>query len=420
MLVRHRCRAMLMAKDGEVSRLQEQLQSAQDKLASARQHEASGDGQCSNPPLLPTHSRPHRRRSTPHSCPPSLALAVAPVPPTPAHSASPSPSPLQQETSGFPTSRGGGGGGLPTGDGGAGVGVGVGVGGGSGSGSDGLMRSEASLLATARQQAVHDAEVERWKTRATSLEARMRGATEARRKWGLREAELVERLEQQGRLLQAQGRLENLEYLRNTMLKYFELGPGCFDEVCTPPLGLPRVLLTLTLTLILTLRPTLTQVFPLLSAFLEFSPDEQRRARSGHFAHLAGADPTTLWGLLGNNAPASEASNYVPSALAPLPHSLRVPATPGAAGLTPALTAPGTPAAGLAALNGGGAGPPPPAIVELDASGAASALADAKAEKILRMRKLLAAADKRIAQANAELQERDAQIRRLEGRLAGR
>ena len=49
----------------------------------------------------------------------------------------------------------------------------------------------------------------------------------------------------------AQGRLENLEYLRAVMLKYFELGPNSFGEV-----------------------------FPLLCAFLEFSPDEQQRAKA--------------------------------------------------------------------------------------------------------------------------------------------
>jgi hypothetical protein len=55
------------------------------------------------------------------------------------------------------------------------------------------------------------------------------------------------------------------------VLKYFELGPGSFDEV-----------------------------FPLLAAFLEFSHDEQRRAKTAHLAHLEGTDPSTLWGLLGS------------------------------------------------------------------------------------------------------------------------
>ena len=39
------------------------------------------------------------------------------------------------------------------------------------------------------------------------------------------------RLAAGARLLHAQGRLENLEYLRAVMLKYFELGPDSFTEV---------------------------------------------------------------------------------------------------------------------------------------------------------------------------------------------
>ena len=45
----------------------------------------------------------------------------------------------------------------------------------------------ATLLVKAREQAIHSAEVEKWKNRAQSLEARVKGATEARKAWGLRE-----------------------------------------------------------------------------------------------------------------------------------------------------------------------------------------------------------------------------------------
>ena len=66
------------------------------------------------------------------------------------------------------------------------------------------METEQDVLATARQQGAISAELERWKLRATSLEARMRGATEARRAWAMREAELLEQLEELDRLIKAQ------------------------------------------------------------------------------------------------------------------------------------------------------------------------------------------------------------------------
>ena len=43
----------------------------------------------------------------------------------------------------------------------------------------------------------------------------------------------------------------------------------------------------------------------------------------------------------------------------------------------------------------------------------------AKADKLARMKKLLAAADKRLAQAQATIQERDARIQRLESAARG-
>ena len=51
------------------------------------------------------------------------------------------------------------------------------------------------------------------------------------------------------------------------------------------------------------------------------------------------------------------------------------------------------------------------------ASAAGPPGSDAKAEKLARMKKLLAAADKRLAQAQADLQERDTRIQRLEAQL---
>lgn len=63
--------------------------------------------------------------------------------------------------------------------------------------------TEEGLRAMAAQQSVLSAEVERWRGRSTSLEARLKGATEARRVWALREAELMEALEEKDRLLQA-------------------------------------------------------------------------------------------------------------------------------------------------------------------------------------------------------------------------
>lgn len=118
--VRHRCRSLLVARDGEVRRLQEALALAQQQLhalASTREAAATAS------------DRSH-------------------------HSAEP------------------------------------------------LAQTEEGLRATARQQALSSSESEKWKARATSLEARLRGASDARRAWGLREAELLEKLEEKERLLQ--------------------------------------------------------------------------------------------------------------------------------------------------------------------------------------------------------------------------
>ena len=50
------------------------------------------------------------------------------------------------------------------------------------------------------------------------------------------QAELIEKMEDAQRQLAARGRLDDLAYLRNTLVKYFELGPGAFEEVHGWPL----------------------------------------------------------------------------------------------------------------------------------------------------------------------------------------
>ena len=163
--VRHRCRAMVVERDTELARLRQQLASVQQQLVEGAEREQANARLVSATASLEGGSRPDG----------SIAGGMA-----------------WQEA-------------------GSGVAVEASVVGASGS-------TEATLLAKARQQAMHEAEVERWRSRAVSLEARLRGATEARRSWALREADLNEKLEQQSRLLQAHGRLENLEYLRNVRL----------------------------------------------------------------------------------------------------------------------------------------------------------------------------------------------------------
>ena len=77
------------------------------------------------------------------------------------------------------SSSGGGGGGSGSGGGGGGGDAPLPEGGPAG--------LPTTLLVKAREQAIHSAEVEKWKNRAQSLEARVKGATEARKAWGLRE-----------------------------------------------------------------------------------------------------------------------------------------------------------------------------------------------------------------------------------------
>ena len=227
----------------------------------------------------------------------------------------------------------------------------------AGDGGVELPAGEAQLLAQARQQARHEAEVERWKSRATSLEARLKGAAEARRAWQLEQAELLERVDAQARQLALSDHAAQpvqIGYLKNTLLKYFEMGPDAFDEV-----------------------------FPLLSGFLEFSPEELERIRAARAAQQG-----SLGWLLGG-------------ASAPLP-AAPPPATPAAA--TPAVATPAVAPASAA----------PPAAA--DESGGAGAKGDrAKA----RLKKLLAAADARLAATEAQLRDSTAELDRMRSGAGG-
>ena len=334
--IRHKCRHMLVSKDAELQRLHEQLSSQQSQ----------------------------QLRSRPHSSTSLEAVAQAAEVADAGGAA----------TDGLGGSVGGGmsGGGGQEDDILPGVAAALGMAAAAGGGGSAGPATEAGLLAKARQQAMQEAELERWRVRTRSLEARLKGATEARKTWGLREAELNEKLEHAMRLLQAQGRLDNLEYLRNTLVKYFELGPESFDEV-----------------------------FPLLCGFLELSPEEIARAKAGHLAHLAGSDPTSLWGLLGSAAAptAAPAGGERPSLIPPVP---------------PPLTLAESEAS---KLPGGGVEAAPPRAEHAARAEKAKADEAARAEKMARMKKLLAAADKRIAQVSAELQERNAHIKMLEAKL---
>ena len=142
------------------------------------------------------------------------------------------------------------------------------------------------------------------------------------------------------------------------------------------------------------------QVFPLLAGALELSPEEVTRARAGHLAHLAGGSSglistETLWGLISSSAaapataPASAAAGAMGAGAAlPPPKLLGAEPPPSATGAVA-----GTVTGGAA---GGAAGAVAGAVAD-----AAAAEAAATKEKMNRMKKLLAAADKRIEQASA-------------------
>ena len=240
--VRHRCRALLVAKDAELRRAHEQLQLVQ---AEARDAAAAA---AARGVRRRRRARDRRRRRSPS--PPATA----------------------------------------------------------GRAPDQLRRGAAARAGAAAAR--HEAEVERWKSRATSLEARLKGAAEARRAWQLEQAELLERVDAQARQLALSDHAAQpvqIGYLKNTLLKYFEMGPDAFDEV-----------------------------FPLLSGFLEFSPEELERIRAARAAQQGSRG----W-LLGG-------------ASAPLP-AAPPPATPAAA--TPAVA---TPAVAPPAAPPSAARAPPP------------------------------------------------------------
>ena len=81
---------------------------------------------------------------------------------------------------------------------------------------------------------------------------------------------MLERIDEQGRLLATQGGAHKVEFLRTTLLKYLERGPESFPEF-----------------------------FPLFAAFLDFSEEEQLRLRQAHQRNSAGF----LDGYFGSAAP---------------------------------------------------------------------------------------------------------------------
>jgi len=157
------------------------------------------------------------------------------------------------------------------------------------------------------------------------------------------------------------------------------------------------------------------QVFPLLAGALELSPEEVTRARAGHLAHLAGGSSglistETLWGLISSSAaapataPASAAAGAMGAGAAlPPPKLLGAhhgaeppPSATGAVTGTVTGGATGGAAGAVAGAAGGALGAVAGAVAD-----AAAAEAAATKEKMNRMKKLLAAADKRIEQASA-------------------
>ena len=145
------------------------------------------------------------------------------------------------------------------------------------------------------------------------------------------------------------------------------------------------------------------QVFPLLAGALELSPEEVTRARAGHLAHLAGGSSglistETLWGLISSSAaapataPASAAAGAMGAGAALPPPKLL--------GTEPPPSATGAVAGAVGTVTCGAAGAAVGAVAGAMADAAAAEAAATK-EKMNRMKKLLAAADKRIEQASA-------------------
>ena len=295
------------------------------------------------------------------------------------------------------------------------------------------------MLAEARHQSAASTEAERWKARATSLEARLKGASEARRSWMHREAELLERVDERERLLTtAQGGAHTAEMLRTTLLRYLERGPDSFDEF-----------------------------FPLFCAFLDFSLDEQQRLRAAHAQHAAtaGGGLLSYFGYdaaaapapaiassaaaaaaasasLGPSTPnggprAAEAAaapgaaaavdplallDHVPRPVAP--HAAAIAAAAAAAASATAATADDGESTRVASAASSAVGDAADVGDELDAAPPHAPAAsttprkggadkDAERARSQRLKKLLAAADKRLQKAEAELQVRDAEIAAL-------
>jgi hypothetical protein len=340
LLVKQRARCLLLTRDGELRRAHEQLHGLQQQLQSLEQQQMS-------------HSSS------------SLATAAATAA-APAAPAAPAPAA-------------------------------------SGAGASEGDAAEAVVM-EARQQAQLSAEVERLRQRAASLEARLKGAADARRAWQLREAEMLERIDEQGRLLATQGGAHNVEFLRTTLLKYLERGPESFPEF-----------------------------FPLFAAFLDFSEEEQLRLRQAHQRNSA----SFLDGYFGSAASLID-EHHATTAPPPPP-----PPPPVAGGAEPdPLAVFGhveRPVASIAVALGDGDGRPADgAVAEESASAEDGVEAVDAAEragvsqhrqddekerreektKTLRLKKLLAAADKRLKQAESDLDVRGAEIAALKYRLS--
>lgn len=231
---RHRFRALLVAKDTEITQAHEQLAAIG---AALRRSGISAGGLAARegqagvgiPPGGPPDSAPR--------APSSDFLLTWAEPPSPAgwggSGGGASPSPSLAETS--------------------------------------FVGEEAGVYTQARQQAVLSREVERWRSRCLSLEARLKGAADARRAWAMREAELLESNADQARLLAAASNLQtNVQYLRNALVSAAEAGSD----------GLERAL-------------------PVLAGFVECSPQELRRMEIARAAARAEAGASsTLWGML--------------------------------------------------------------------------------------------------------------------------
>ena len=338
LLVKQRCRALLLTRDGELRRAHEQLHGLQQQLHSLEQQQLSRSSSSSSLTTATT-----------------AAAAAAAAAAAPAVAAS--------------------GAGASEGD------------------------AAQAVVMEARQQAQLSAEVERLRQRAASLEARLKGAADARRAWQLREAEMLERIDEQGRLLATQGGAHNVEFLRTTLLKYLERGPESFPEF-----------------------------FPLFAAFLDFSEEEQLRLRQAHQRNSAGF----LDGYFGSGASMIEEHHATAPAAAPAP------AAAGAAQPDP-LAVFGhveRPAASIAVALGDGDERPADDTAAEESTSAEDGVEAAERAKVnecrqddekqkreekaktQRLKKLLGAADKRLQQAESDLDVRDAEIAALKYRLS--